>query len=122
MSVVPGGSVWIPLGCPILKESYGQGSIAQRAALARHRKGDRRSCSARACKGTANLGSDAGSSRGQAGVQECHYIVIIYTVAIINFIFHLFTFISVCDGPSTTPESYLHVSMVCSCCMGLSST
>ena len=77
--MVPGGSVWIPLGCP-------KGSL-------RDSKGDGRSSSSRACEGAANLESDAGSSRGQAGVQECHYIVIIYTVAIINFIFHLFTFI-----------------------------
>ena len=87
MSVVPGGSVWIPLGCP-------RGSLARKAALARDRKGDRRSCSARACEGAANLGYDAGSSRGQAGVQEYHYIVIINTVAIIYFIFHSFTFIT----------------------------
>ena len=42
---------------------------------------------ARARRRAAALRSGAESSRGQVGVQECHYIVIIYTVAIINFIF-----------------------------------
>ena len=45
---------------------------------------------ARARRRAAALRSGAESSRGQVEVQECHYIVIIYTVAIINFniLFH----------------------------------